>query len=320
MIRRSGVTLIEVLIAIFVVALGLLALLTLFPLGALSMGQSIRDDRIALTAANAVATLKIMDAASDKGVLDAMVQGDSSNSNFPVDSPTNAAFFDPIGVYAYPPPNNIWVGGVNGGVGRTSLTSNNFPGVNPLQPAFIHGWFTSLDDMTFTRDDVVNGTPQQSAVPADQQGMQASIGGAGPPQRDGRYSWGAMLRRPQWGKPVTEVSIVVYSGRSTWPSVNPNLTPAGETPLQVTAVSTNVVPNVVTVSYPGAAPDIRPGAWILDATPQPGHGYFYRVTGVPANGNGTADLELETPLRANPTVVVLMDYVAEVIEKGVIAP
>lgn len=35
-LHRSGVTLIEVLVAIFVAAIGLLALLALFPVGALS--------------------------------------------------------------------------------------------------------------------------------------------------------------------------------------------------------------------------------------------------------------------------------------------
>ena len=37
--RRRGITLVEVLVAIFIMAIGLLALLTLFPLGALRMGQ-----------------------------------------------------------------------------------------------------------------------------------------------------------------------------------------------------------------------------------------------------------------------------------------
>jgi prepilin-type N-terminal cleavage/methylation domain-containing protein len=43
--RRDGVSLLEVLVAIFIMGIGLLALLTLFPLGALELAQSIRDDR-----------------------------------------------------------------------------------------------------------------------------------------------------------------------------------------------------------------------------------------------------------------------------------
>ena len=40
--RRDGATLVEVLVAIFVMGIGLLALLALFPLGVLTMEASIR--------------------------------------------------------------------------------------------------------------------------------------------------------------------------------------------------------------------------------------------------------------------------------------
>ena len=312
--RRPGVTLIEVLVAIFVVALGLLALLTLFPLGALSMAQSIRDDRIALMASNAVATLRIMDVNGDATIQTKM--GVIGANALPPDGPSNAVLFDPIGATNYLAPASQSVGGVNG-IPRVNIGS--FPGLN--QTAFIHGWFTSLDDMAFTNDDrdPQTGNAQQSGVPANDQGQQAMQGGGpvGQVQRDGRYSWAAVLRRPMCGQPVTEVSIVVYSGRSTNLNAG-NFAPAGETPLQASVTA----PNVITVNSGGAAPDIRPGAWIVDSTPAPGHGYFYRVTGVTPNGNNT-DLELETPVRATPTAltqVILMDYVAEVIEKGVMAP
>lgn len=44
---RRGLSLAEVLIALFVVGIGLLAVLTLFPLGAMSMARAIKDDRTA---------------------------------------------------------------------------------------------------------------------------------------------------------------------------------------------------------------------------------------------------------------------------------
>lgn len=50
---RAGVTLVEVLVAIFIIGVGLLALLTLFPLGALELAQAIKDDRAATIAAEA---------------------------------------------------------------------------------------------------------------------------------------------------------------------------------------------------------------------------------------------------------------------------
>ena len=46
MTRRPGVTLMEVLVAIMITGVGLLALMTLFPLGALEMAQSVKGDRI----------------------------------------------------------------------------------------------------------------------------------------------------------------------------------------------------------------------------------------------------------------------------------
>ena len=305
--RRRGVTLIEVLVAIFVVALGLMALLTLFPLGALSMAQSIREDRMALMASNAVATLRILDAASDRHVLSALTQG---KKDFPPDGPSYAALLDPIGSDNYVGAASTWVGGFPNGIRRCPSTRlEGYAGPNRV--AFTHAWFTSLDDLAFVSDG------PQMGVPADDQGQPAAASGAAV-QRDGRYSWAAVLRRPQWGQPVTEVSIVVYSGRSTNLNAG-NFAPAGETPLAAAVTAANVI----TVSYAGAAPDIRTGAWVVDATPAPGHGSFYRVTGVTPNGNGTADLELETPVRPTPTAltqVVLMDYVAAVIDKGVLAP
>src|SRR3954447_9298845 len=57
--RRQGATLVEVLVAIFVMGLGLIALLTLFPLGAIRMAQAIQDDRCATAVANADAIAKM---------------------------------------------------------------------------------------------------------------------------------------------------------------------------------------------------------------------------------------------------------------------
>lgn len=53
MARRQGASLVEVLVAIFVMGIGMIALLTLFPLGALRMAQAIQDDTCARAVANA---------------------------------------------------------------------------------------------------------------------------------------------------------------------------------------------------------------------------------------------------------------------------
>src|SRR5260370_23618880 len=66
---RGGITLIETLVAIFIMAIGLLALLTLFPLGALSMAQAIKDDRVAQGAQQADALANALNARNDANAL-----------------------------------------------------------------------------------------------------------------------------------------------------------------------------------------------------------------------------------------------------------
>ena len=48
--RRRGITLIEVLVAIFIMAIGLLAILTLFPLGRCAWASALQNDRAAAAA------------------------------------------------------------------------------------------------------------------------------------------------------------------------------------------------------------------------------------------------------------------------------
>src|SRR5687767_14983631 len=58
MTRRAGLSLIEVLAALFIMGIGTMAILTLFPLGALTMAQAIKDDRTAQAAASADAYMR----------------------------------------------------------------------------------------------------------------------------------------------------------------------------------------------------------------------------------------------------------------------
>ena len=57
-LHRPGVTLTEVLVAMFVMAIGMISLLTLFPLGAMQVGQALRDDRCRQTALQADAYMR----------------------------------------------------------------------------------------------------------------------------------------------------------------------------------------------------------------------------------------------------------------------
>lgn len=60
MVRRNATTLTEVLIAIFIMGIGLMAILALFPLGAVQMAQALKDQRAAEAAANAASMARII--------------------------------------------------------------------------------------------------------------------------------------------------------------------------------------------------------------------------------------------------------------------
>ncbi len=68
MTRRPAVTLMEVLIAMFIMAIGMMALLALFPVGAVSMAQALKDDRCASAAAIAENVAIIQDIRHDATV------------------------------------------------------------------------------------------------------------------------------------------------------------------------------------------------------------------------------------------------------------
>jgi prepilin-type N-terminal cleavage/methylation domain-containing protein len=58
-LRRSGVTLIEVLIAILILSVGVISVMAFFPIGALNMVQSFKDERCAQGAHNADAMIRV---------------------------------------------------------------------------------------------------------------------------------------------------------------------------------------------------------------------------------------------------------------------
>jgi prepilin-type N-terminal cleavage/methylation domain-containing protein len=320
MTRRAGVTLVEVLVAIFVMGIGLLALLTLFPLGALSMAQAIRDDRCAHCAANAFAFAEVQSIRSNGSVTALFNNPGGGLPNlaaFPsYDGPSYPVFVDPQGFFFSVGTAAMWVGDVNPGTNPTfragAIPRSNLSFVTT--PALAQRWFSLLDDIRF----VDGGTPDL---------------GSGQIKYDGNFTWAYLLRRPRAAVPsVVDASVVVFNQRPLAPA-------AGLNPREATYDRANfdTTRNVITLSWGGgalqtAAPQVRPGSWVLDvtiapplATGLPGrpHGYFYRVTEVTENGANSVDLSFATTFKdfpqnqqTNAGVVIVFDGVAEVFDKG----
>jgi hypothetical protein len=313
MTQRPAATLIEVLVAIFVTAIGLLALLALFPLGTLSMAQAIKNNRCAQAAANARAVYKIQKLAQDSTVVSAYSGlGNSwptpaaNGASYPVyvDTTGVALGYHALGDMAYLTPTKP---AASPGIPRV-------PASFATTTADLLRWMTLLDDITFPG----NGVPVT------------------PVQREGRYSYCFLLQRPSFSSDqVTNLTVVVYSGRSQ--AVRGEVSYAVDWTL---GSNTVIVPWNPTIGQ--ERPAVRGGSWVFDATviapngtptptPDP-HGFFYRVVNVsdttlqinPPGGPTLPALllELQTNIRkgttagANYGVLAVMDGVAEVFEMG----
>jgi hypothetical protein len=354
MTRRPAVTLIEALMAIFVMAIGLLALLTLFPLGALQMAQALRDQRAKEMSDTATCMYKTFQLGNDAivnapgsftqgGPTAISVTNPSAFQNswlaagLPTltSGPSYPLYVDPYYVANDPiVPWNQQVVGQPGGANTFGIRRRTVQ--NPVIASNPARWFTLQDDLTFTEN-----------------GLSAPLGdpniGNNPVQREGRYSFAYMLRQTSAGNAdlPLDLTVVVYSGRQP----GPNITglPTGESAFDAVFVSDRIVQVLVTG---GKLPSIRRGTWILDTRidPNPNNpaaspfpyspqGYFYRTTNVTDLGD-RLELEVQAPHGAqwpNPPVtgplstirgpipgpgivcpqsIVIMDNVIDVFEKS----
>jgi prepilin-type N-terminal cleavage/methylation domain-containing protein len=322
---RRGLTLIEVLVAIFIMGIGLISLMVLFPLGALYMANANKDDLAGHAATNATSLAISFNLRNDPTVVPlfttpggglAPIPNTSTGDGYPV-------YVDGIGEV---------IGGFGGQVGNqiprvapSYVTAPTIAGAYGIPPEAPSHWaaetyFSLLDNLTYGD----NGLPALAVGEIERSAQNA-------------FSWAYLLRprnRDAIKGVFTEVdlSVVVYKQRST--------VVLGETAFTTVAVTG---PQSVLLSY-GAGqpvPNVKKGSWILDATmtgdtdangnPWP-HGFFYRVANVvdtvDGTGNPALSIELEKALRtpyagasypggapAMVGVVVVLDDVVEVIER-----
>jgi hypothetical protein len=288
--------LLEVLIAIFVMAIGMLSLLTLFPVGALSMAQALKDGRAAQAGVNAVGVAKVLNLAQDTTVQTALANSSAANPGG-----CGLAYVDPCGVASYTLPGTVafpWFP-------RTTVTGLVPTTSPPTLMAEALRWCSVLDEIEFNP---AVGTATPTA----------------PLQRANRFTWAYLVKQAAPQSNIAFVSIAVYQNR-------PQITPPDETgsvyqansysvsppPSLVTPAakgSTTVVLNQVTPPSPWPPP-IRSGTWILGLSQ--GDAKFYRVVATTTTANGL-QIVLQSPLQTSINWVIVMEYVAEVFEAGLL--
>ncbi|MCZ2343293.1 MAG: prepilin-type N-terminal cleavage/methylation domain-containing protein [Bacteroidales bacterium] len=272
--RRAGISLIEAMIAIGILAIGLLSLLTLFPLGAIQIGQALKDDRCSETALQADAYIRAYwkrrlieppTGSKDQLLLDAGNDPDGSGP-LPAVSTTDPGpgypvYIDPIGYYTGTYPNLI----------GSSIHRLNLGLLDNKQAIRV----CSLpDDLEFLGD----GAPDSNQ----------------PLSRAGRYTWAAMVQR-QPASTRYDLKVLVFDRRLALLSVDERKI--------VTAITSGATS--VTIDTTGQISDIpllRKGGWVFDATQnasmQLRKASFHRIAAVTNNPPGSKlyQVDLETPV------------------------
>jgi hypothetical protein len=311
MSRRDGSTLMEVLIAIFVMGIGLLSVLAMFPMGALTMARAIKDDSAGHASANARAIAAAQNIRFDPSVAPYFdLPPGAAYDVPPLDGPSYAVYVDPFGFSSYTAGADQSFVGRDTGIRRSTLSFVAPGNVSNVQQVL--RWCTRLDDIAFG----------PNAQPSTETGSAS---------RTTSVSWAWLLRRPRAGTPsYCEMTVVIYNQR---PLTNTVQLAAKEQsyPGCLVGGASNQQMNVVTLSWTAGqvSPRLVEGGWILDATPNalpggkagPCNAGFYRIVNVGDYIGNTVEIELDKPLRGFPrpgniATMVILDGVVEVQECG----
>jgi hypothetical protein len=284
--RRVGATLIEVLIAIFVMCIGLLCVLTLFVLGAQRMATAFKDDACARAAVNARAYAQIKGLRNDSSISQKF-----KNSGNDQSMPSDPLFVDPVGVVT----------------GKMTLGTTTIQRVAPsyADPATdVLGdkralYFSLLDDITFQKG---SGLPKLLGTNVE---------------REINYTWAYLVQRDRLGEPLSATAQLCVFNRRPKAGLLENAFPGS---------TMNPSDNSIVLSAATGTVNVMAGHWVLDVSDDPMTanksklGNFYRISGVRDQG-GKIRLDLQSPLKGHTAVtangtVVLMEGLVEVFDLG----
>lgn len=289
--RRSGLTLTEVLVTLFVLAFGIMAIMTLFPLAASQMFIAVREDRTAQA----------------EHASDALYRGYWKNEVVERNRdnpPVVEDFFAALDAPDTPVPGAI--GQVPRGLPAASSTDPaSYPVIiDPMGWQARAGqagqfWFGDAAGTNIPRRSIRLVTTNAAANQYSQRLCSLMDGfgyndlGVPTQDREMRYNWLWVIQRvPNNNKFASTLTVVVFDFR-------PHLSSQAG----AEAVFTNVplVPGTTSIDLPGS-PNVKPGQWIMDATIAPAgrplvrQAQFYQIVSATPNGGNTT-LELQTPLR-----------------------
>ena len=300
--RRPGLSLTEVLVALFVMALGIISLMTLFPLGAVQMGQALRDDRSGQTASQADGVTRIWwqtQVVEGPGTEPAFLALDNPGGGLfpkPLDNnPSYPVFVDPIGWQARPVGNRDWIGSTAGNLPRRSISTLGTNFQLTVRAC------SMMDDITF-----------------DQAGAPDTLSGsAGGVVREGAFNWCAVVQRPNnANRYVADFKVLVFHTKGLYGGHVPGTNSTGAEVIITGAqlASANAGGTQVALNVPIANLPIRSGSWIMDGS-NATVANFYRIQSITELTPTATILELDTPLKSNVTQLYIIRGLADVFDR-----
>jgi hypothetical protein len=307
--RRSGTSLMEVLVGFGILGIGVASVISLYPFAALTASKALTDDRTTTCALTADGQLRdlhkrnVVEVAQtsgetlvtepyfsrlDTGAGGARVLPDDTGPSYPV-------FIDPIGMAnnIQPPTVGTNIPNIPTGIPRVNLSTVTGSG-DQVRHAL--RFCSQLDGLGYNEDGAVV---------------------AGPEMRELRYNWLWVVQRPvNRDRFNLRMQVVVFNQRihqyrpSMTETVFPNVTfTVGQT----------------FISGVPATAELRKGSWIMDAgdpgggataaRPQRRHAEFYRVVSIADNGQ----IEVHRPVRSPHGLPLNTQYAANlVVTPGVV--
>lgn len=319
MTRRTGTSLIEVLVTVGILGIGLTSVIAMFPMAAITMGQALKDDRTATAAVTGDGLIRdmhwrnvveppaplepyfyAMDGVTMTGAPFPGLQPLAADGN-----PSYPVFVDPMGIVAGR--------GSVGDAGTPAASTSAIPRVTLKvvsdqppgnQSSLALRLCSQMDGLSFDED---GNVPQPPSFE----------------KRELRYNWLWVVQRPvNRDRLSTTLRVVVFDKR-----VHLYRPPGFETVFQ-----TAFIPGQTSVTVAGTTAEVRKGSWVMDGTigTDPAgrpirHANFYRVLSVTTDINNNYVLELHTPIarldgRTEPYGgnLVVMPAVADVYERPMV--
>ena len=298
--RRPGLSLTEVLVALFIMAIGAISILTLFPLAALNMAAALKDDRTTQAAYQSDGFIRsywgsdVVEPTTDTDPAttpDPFTRAfaDPNNDGTPdatAGQPSFPVVVDPMGVSA------PWSAGTGGAAdkvaGLASLPRRNLSPVtnNPVPKAR-----TAMPAVQALRTcSLVDGLTFDPA-------QEGAAGTGTTVEREYRYNWLWVIQLPDAGDPTkATLSVVVFDKRTYL--FNP---PNAEVPLTPSPNGADVGRS--TVQFPTGT-NLQKGGWLMDATNYQEattppifarNAHFYRIVSATDDGT-TLNVELDRAL------------------------